>query len=801
MSSACNFASKVLNYMGDMENKAITGSEEVVIPQQAKTYKMIAFRGKVVFPGQAVHFDLVRDKSYAAISHAVESGESVFLVAQKRATMVNPAPQDIYRVGVLATIKQVQRLPGDAMRVVFIAGRRMQIDSYVSLTPYFEVTLKEYEYEQDDPVYFEAVKRRLDEQFKEYRRIDTKMPGDVLSTLSVDDGERFVATIANYIFTDDAEKQNVLQTKTLSAQYEQILTVLTRETEIRAIEKRITAKVRQSIDKNQKEYYVREQIRALKQEIGEDADEIDELRDKLNALKESIPDYAYEKAEKEISRLEKMNPSTPEATVSRSYIELILEMPWNKSTKDEISLDRARKVLNEDHYGLEKVKERILEYLAVYKLTNNLKSPILCFVGPPGVGKTSIVRSIARAAGKELVSMSLGGIRDEAEIRGHRRTYVAALPGRIISGIRQAGVNNPVFLLDEIDKMTADMHGDPASALLEVLDPNQNYNFKDNYLDMPYDLSSVMFVTTANSLDPLPPALLDRLEVIELSGYTYEEKLQISKRYLKPKEMEANGLSNIKVDMSDSVIMNVISSYTRESGVRNLEREIATIMRKIALRIVEQNEQPTSFKVTKKEVLEFLGPPKYKENAIADTDEIGAATGLAWTSVGGVTLNIEAVIIPGGKGEIKLTGSLGDVMKESCLAALSLVRSRADEYGIDRDEFVNNDIHLHFPEGATPKDGPSAGITIATALMSAFSKRPVAHDVTMTGEVTLRGRVLAIGGLKEKSLAAFRAGFKRLIIPKENEKDLADVPEEVKKKLEIILVDDIDKVFSAVLVK
>ena len=399
------------------------------------------------------------------------------------------------------------------------------------------------------------------------------------------------------------------------------------------------------------------------------------------------------------------------------------------------------------------------------------------------------------------MSMSLGGIRDEAEIRGHRRTYVAALPGRIISGIRQAGVNNPVFLLDEIDKMTADMHGDPASALLEVLDPNQNYNFKDNYLDMPYDLSSVMFVTTANSLDPLPPALLDRLEAIELSGYTYEEKLQISKRYLKPKEMEANGLGNIKVDMSDSVIMNVISSYTRESGVRNLEREIATIMRKIALRIVEQNEQPTSFKVTKKEVAEFLGPPKYKENAIADTDEIGTATGLAWTSVGGVTLNIVAVIIPGGKGEIKLTGSLGDVMKESCLAALSLVRSRADEYGIDRDEFVNNDIHLHFPEGATPKDGPSAGITIATALMSAFSKRPVAHDVTMTGEVTLRGRVLAIGGLKEKSLAAFRAGFKRLIIPKENEKDLADVPEEVKKKLEIILVDDIDKVFSAVLVK
>lgn len=783
-----------------MDNKAFTDTEEEQVMQPVKTYKMIPFRGKVVFPGQAVHFDLVRDKSYNAIIQAAEASESVFLVAQKRATMVNPAPQDIYRVGVLASIKQVQRLPGDALRVVFTAGRRMQIDSYVSITPYFEVTLKEYEYEPDDPLYFEAVKRRLDEQFREYRRIDTKMPGDILSSLSVDDGERFVSTIAGYIFSSDSERQNVLQMKTLSAQYEEILNVLTRETEIRAIEKKISAKVRQNIDKNQKEYYLREQIKALKEELGEDADEIDELREKLAGMKDALPEYAYEKAEKEISRLEKMSPSTPEATVSRSYIELILDMPWTKATEDDIALDRARKVLAEDHYGLEKVKERILEYLAVYKLTNNLKSPILCFVGPPGVGKTSIVRSIARAAGKELVTMSLGGVRDEAEIRGHRRTYVAAMPGRIISGIRQAGVNNPVFLLDEIDKMTSDIHGDPASALLEVLDPNQNCNFKDNYLDMPFDLSHVMFVTTANSLDPIPPALLDRLEVIELSGYTYEEKLQIAKRYLKPKEIEANGLKNVKIDMSDSVIMNIITSYTRESGVRNLEREIATVMRKIALKIVEQKDTPSSFKVTKKETAEFLGPPKYKESAVTDTDEIGTATGLAWTSVGGVTLNIEAMIIPNGKGELRLTGSLGDVMKESCLAALSLVRSRAEQFGIDPDAFVKNDIHLHFPEGATPKDGPSAGITIATALMSAFSQRKVAHDVTMTGEITLRGKVLAIGGLKEKSLAAFRAGFKRLLIPRENEKDLSDVPAEVKAKLDIILVDNIDKVFAEVLV-
>ncbi len=782
------------------DNKYSYDTEGQQVVQHAQTYKMIAFRGKVVFPGQAVHFDLVRDKSYTAISQAVESGESVFLVAQKRATMVNPAPQDIYRVGVLATIKQVQRLPGDAMRVVFIAGRRMQIDSYVSLTPYFEVTLKEYEYEPDDPMYFEAVKRRLDEQFREYRRIDTKMPGDVLSALSVDDGERFVSTIAGYIFTSDSEKQTVLQTKTLSEQYEQILTVLTRETEIRAMEKRITAKVRQNIDKNQKEYYIREQIHVLKEELGEDADEIDELREKLAELKDSMPKAAFEKAEKEISRLEKMNPTTPEASVSRSFIDLLLAMPWNVATETELSLDHARKVLAEDHYGLEKVKTRILEYLAVYKLTHNLKAPVLCFVGPPGVGKTSIVRSIARAANRELVTMSLGGIHDEAEIRGHRRTYVAAMPGRIISGIKSAGVNNPVFLLDEIDKMTADIHGDPASALLEVLDPNQNYNFKDNYLDVPFDLSNVMFVTTANSLDPLPPALLDRLEVIELSGYTYEEKLQIAKRYLKPKETDANGLSDIKIEMSDSVISHIISAYTRESGVRNLEREIATCMRKIALKVVESKEPPLSVKVTKKDVAEFLGPAKYKDESGIEQDEVGVATGLAWTSVGGVTLTIEAAIISGGKGELKLTGSLGDVMKESCQAALSLVRSRASEYGVPENAFNENDVHLHFPEGATPKDGPSAGITIATALMSAFSKRKVAHDIAMTGEVTLRGKVLAIGGLKEKSLAAFRAGCKRLIIPRENEKNLADIPDEVKQKVKIIPVDNIDQVFSAVLV-
>ena len=782
-----------------MDNSAFTDMSEDLL-RTVKTYKMIVSRGKVVFPGQTVSYDLTHDRSYNAVSQAVESGERVFLVTQKRLSMMNPAPQDIYRVGVLAAIKTVQRLPGDGMRVVFIAERRMQIVNYVSISPYYEVTLKDYDYEDEDPLYLEAVKRRLDEQFREFRRIDTKIPGDVLGTVSVNDCENLVSMLTGYLFNTDTERQNILQMQKLSEQLEQILTVIVKETEIRALEKKVTAKVRQNIDKNQREFYIREQIKVLKDEIGEGADDTDELRERLAAHKDEMPETAYKKAEKEISRLDKMNPSTPEATVARAYIDLILEMPWNKYTEDNIELDKARKILNEDHYGLEKVKERILEYLAVYKLTGNFKAPILCFVGPPGVGKTSVVRSIARAAGKELVTMSLGGIHDEAEIRGHRRTYVAAMPGRIINGIRQAGVNNPVFLLDEIDKLTADMHGDPSSALLEVLDPNQNDHFKDNYLDMPYDLSNVMFVTTANSLEPIHPALLDRLEVIELSGYTYEEKLQIAKKYLKPKQIEANGLSGVKVDMSDSVIMNIITSYTRESGVRNLEREIATVMRKIALKSVEQKQPLQQFKVTKKEVAEFLGPQKYRDVTSTETDEVGVATGLAWTSVGGVTLTIEAAVISGGKGEIKLTGSLGDVMKESCYTALSLVRSHAEEYGIDQKVFTENDIHLHFPEGATPKDGPSAGITVATALMSAFSHKKVARDVTMTGEVTLRGKVLAIGGLKEKSLAAFRAGFKRLIIPRENVKDLPDVPEEVKKKLTIIPVENIGEVFSAVLI-
>lgn len=764
------------------------------------TYKMITLRGKVVFPGQVIHFDFVRERSLSAILDVLNEGLEVFLVNQKRASTVTPAPQDIYRVGTLAKIKQVQRLPGGGKRVLFSAQRRMKIDSYVAIKPYFEVVLKDFPYAPNpDPIYFEALSRQLEEHFTAFRKFDTKMPGDVMSSANVSEPESFVCDLARYVVPNEVEQQNLLEMETVCEQYDYLNELLAKEIEIRTVEKRISTKVRENIDKSQREYYLHEQIKAIKDELGEDVDEVELYKQKAEELKLSVPEFVYEKAVKEISRFEKMNPSSPDANVSRTYLELLLEMPWTSSSEDNIDLKAARKILDTDHYGMDKVKERIIEYLAVYKLTGNFKSPILCFVGAPGVGKTSIVKSIARAMGRKLATMSLGGVRDEAEIRGHRRTYVAALPGRIISSIRQVNINNPVFLLDEIDKTSSDFRGDPASALLEVLDPNQNNAFKDNFLEVPFDLSKTMFVTTANTLDTIPAPLLDRMEVIELSGYTQEEKLQIAKRYLKPKQIEANGLSDYKVEIPDASITAIISQYTRESGVRNLERCIATVARKIAVQIADGSN--TSFKILKKDLPAYLGAPKYKDVTVDTNDEVGLATGLAWTAVGGVTLPIEVALISGGKGEIKLTGSLGDVMKESCMTALTLVRVRADEYGIDRKMFTDYDIHVHFPDGATPKDGPSAGITISTALMSAFSGRKIAHDVAMTGEVTLRGKVFPIGGLKEKSLAAYRAGIKRLIIPEENRKDVFELPDEIKNNIKIIYADNIDTVFANALVK
>lgn len=785
--------------MDEFNFGSMAGESGASVAAQLPTYKMIALRGVVVFPGQTVHFEIGRDKSMAALERAASEREKIFLVAQKDKEVANPSEKDIYRVGVLARIQQIIKLPNDTARVLVTGLERMTIGEYVSYSPYFEVTLAPFEVKPDNADDVAAIKKAVMDQIEEFSGFDHKIPKENIALISSQDSEKAVAAAASSIFDSDADKQDLLETNSLYGQLEKIYARLVNLCEILAAEKRIAARVRESVDKNQKEYYLREQIKAIHAELGDDEEEIETFRQK--AAEKNLPDYAVEKLEKELARMSKMAPTSPEAGVIRTYVEWMLDLPWSESTSDPIDLDKAEEVLDEDHYGLEKVKERIIEYLAVHSLSGNLKGAVLCFVGPPGVGKTSIVSSIARAAGRKLVQMSLGGVRDEAEIRGHRRTYIGAMPGRILSGMKTAGVNNPVFLLDEIDKMSSDFRGDPASAMLEVLDPNQNNAFKDHYLEMPYDLSKTMFVCTANTLDTIPAPLLDRMEVIELSGYTYEEKLQIAKRYLFPKQLEANGMKAGSVTIPDDVMNEIIAGYTRESGVRNLEREIATVIRKLAVKAVKNKNEKSSFTVTHDDLAVYLGPAKYKNNVKNELDSVGLVTGLAWTSVGGVTLNIEVALIPGGKGEITLTGNMGDVMKESAHIALSLVRSRADRYSVPKEKFTENDIHVHIPEGATPKDGPSAGITLATAMLSALSSKKVSRDVAMTGEITLLGRVLAIGGLKEKSLAAFRSGVKTLIIPKENEKDVADIPNEVKDHVEIKLVSEIDEVFALAIVE
>lgn len=784
--------------MDELNLDNILEGEKAVMPK-ISAYKMVALRGVVVFPTQTLHFDVGRDKSMLALERAKADNENIFLVAQKEASVSNPSEKDIYRVGVIARIQQIIKLPNETARVMVTGLERMVIDNYVSTFPCFEVALSPFATVDSNEDDVKAVKHAISDQLESFLKLDHKIPKENLPLLKTDDTEKFIAAASAFVFEKDADRQDLLETNNVYEQLEKIYTRLVALCEILAAEKRIALKVRESVDKNQKEYYLREQIKAIHSELGDDEEEIEQFRKK--AAEKNLPDYAVEKLEKELGRMDKMSPTSPEAGVIRTYVEWMLDLPWNESTTDPIDLVKAEEVLNEDHYGLNKVKERIIEYLAVHSLSGNLKGAILCFVGPPGVGKTSIVSSIARAAGRKLVQMSLGGVRDEAEIRGHRRTYIGAMPGRILSGMKTAGVNNPVFLLDEIDKMSSDFRGDPASAMLEVLDPNQNSQFKDHYLEIPYDLSKTMFVCTANTLDTIPAPLLDRMEVIELSGYTYAEKLQIAKRYLFPKQLKANGMKEGSVTVPDSVMNEIISGYTRESGVRNLEREIATVIRKIAVKVVKENKKDKVFKVRTSDLATYLGPAKYKDNLKNEDDAVGLVTGLAWTSVGGVTLNIEVALIPDGKGEITLTGNMGDVMKESARTALSLVRSRSKRYNIDKEMFTSYDIHIHIPEGATPKDGPSAGITLATAILSALTGKKVSRDIAMTGEITLLGKVLAIGGLKEKSLAAYRSGVKTLIIPKENGKDISEIPEEVKKSVEILLVSKIDEVFDAAIIK
>ncbi|HQL37268.1 MAG TPA: endopeptidase La, partial [Bacillota bacterium] len=732
---------------------------------------------------------------------AMINDQLIFLVTQKDAHTDLPTVEDFYEVGTISKIKQLLKLPGDTIRVLVEGINRAEIKDIISEDTYFLVDVLEHQdIQMSGDLELEALRRSVMEVFDEYIKANPKVAPETLITVSdIEDASRFADVIASNLTIKIEEKQEILSLFDVKERMEKIFEILSRELEILEIERKINSRVRKQIDKSQKEYYLREQLKAIQRELGEKeghAEEIEQYSEKLSKL--DVPDEVREKVEKELDRLSKMSQGSPEVGVTRTYLDWIFDLPWNTLTEDNLDIKNARKVLDEDHYGLKKVKERVLEYMAIRQLSNNMKGPILCLVGPPGVGKTSIARSIARAMGRKFARMSLGGVRDEAEIRGHRRTYIGAIPGRIIYSIKQAGSRNPLFLFDEIDKLASDFRGDPASALLEVLDSEQNKEFRDHYLELPFDLSKVMFLTTANSTDTIPPALLDRMEVIYISGYTEEEKLHIAADYLVPKQIKEHSLKDDSVSISEAVIRAVINGYTREAGVRNLEREIANIIRKCATQIVENNKKRV--KVTPGNLKKYLGIQKYRHDLINQKNEIGVVTGLAWTSVGGDTLFIEVSVMPG-TGKLELTGHLGDVMKESARAGLSYIRSRCEEFGIDKEFTKNTDIHIHVPEGATPKDGPSAGITMTTALVSALARIPVYRDVAMTGEVTLRGRVLPIGGLKEKVLAAKRAGIKKVILPYENEKDIEEIPDTVKKNMTFVLVSDMDEVLSHALIR
>lgn len=769
--------------------------------EDIKRLPLLPLRGLSIFPYMVLHFDVGREKSIRALEEAMINDQLIFLVTQKDAHTDLPTVEDFYEVGTISKIKQLLKLPGDTIRVLVEGINRAEIRDIISEDAFFLVDVLEHQDVQlSGDLELEALRRSVMEVFDEYIKANPKVAPETLITVSdIDDASRFADVIASNLTIKIEEKQEILSLFDVKERMEKIFEILSRELEILEIERKINSRVRKQIDKSQKEYYLREQLKAIQRELGEKeghGEEIEQYTEKLSKLE--VPDEVKEKVEKELDRLSKMSQGSPEVGVTRTYLDWIFDLPWNTLTEDNLDIKNARKVLDEDHYGLKKVKERVLEYMAIRQLSNNMKGPILCLVGPPGVGKTSIARSIARAMGRKFARMSLGGVRDEAEIRGHRRTYIGAIPGRIIYSIKQAGSRNPLFLFDEIDKLASDFRGDPASALLEVLDSEQNKEFRDHYLELPFDLSRVMFLTTANSTDTIPAALLDRMEVIYISGYTEEEKLHIAADYLVPKQIKEHSLKDENVIISEAVIRAVINGYTREAGVRNLEREIANIIRKCATQIVENNKKRV--RVTPGNLKKYLGIQKYRHDLINQKSEIGVVTGLAWTPVGGDTLFIEVSVMPG-TGKLELTGHLGDVMKESARAGLSYIRSRCEEFGIDKEFTKNTDIHIHVPEGATPKDGPSAGITMTTALVSALAKIPVHRDVAMTGEVTLRGRVLPIGGLKEKVLAAKRAGIKKVILPYENEKDVEEIPDTVKKNMTFVLVSDMDEVLSHALIR
>ena len=759
--------------------------------QRFESLPVVPLRGRVAFPNVTVSFDVGRLVSLTAVKNATENGSRMFLCAQKDAELAEIKFEDMYTVGTVAQLKQVNRLPGNTIRITVQGLYRAAVRKIDLIDGAFVADVDEIKPVHGEEALEEAYFRTAKSVMRELGVTDTRISKDTQSALDrCGDPEEFVNIAAHNLNIRLEKKQEILECERVVDRLRKIDAVLNDELEITRLEKKINSMVRQNIDKNQKEYYLREQIKAIHTELGDDEEEKEELEKKIKAKK--MPEEVEQKALKELSRMDKMQTSSPDYNVLRVYLDWLIDLPWSENTEDTENLKDAVKILNDDHYGLEKIKERITEYLAVLKLTNGLNAPILCLVGPPGVGKTSIASSVARALGRKFVRMSLGGVKDESEIRGHRKTYIGAMPGRIINGIKQSGSSNPVFLLDEIDKLSSDMRGDPASALLEVLDPAQNATFRDRYLEVPYDLSKVLFITTANGLETIPRPLLDRMEVIELNGYTQEEKCEIAKRYLVPKKSDANGLKKGQISFDTKALKAIIAGYTLEAGVRNLERKIDAVCRKVAVKVAEGDE--TAVKITAENIEEFLGAKRYEGDKPLDGDEVGAATGLAWTAVGGTTLTIEVSAMHG-KGDILLTGKLGDVMKESARAAITYIRSNSQSYGLENEIFENTDIHVHVPEGATPKDGPSAGITMATAILSAFTKKPVKKSVAMTGEITLRGKVLPIGGLKEKALAAYRIGVKDVIIPADNRKDLEEIPENIRSKLNFIPVTDVDAVF------
>jgi ATP-dependent Lon protease len=766
----------------------------------AAVFPLLPLRELIVFPHEVYPIFVGRHKSIKALEEAEARKRPILLAAQKDAKVSEPGPDDIYTTGTLGVVVQLLRLPDGTVKALLEGKKRARIVRWVTDNPFFQVEIEEVPEVCERTTEVEALMRSVNSTFDNYVRLNKKVPPEmVTSVAAIDDPGYLADKLVGHLGIKLEDKQALLESTNPAERLEKILGYMRSELEILEVEKRIRTRVKKQMEKTQKEYYLNEQMRAIQKELGEKDEfknEIQELEEKLRQKKMSAE--AREKCEREIKKLKMMSPMSAEATVVRNYLDWFLSLPWYEYTEDKLDIKEAERVLEEDHYGLDKVKERILEYLAVQTLVGQLKGPIMCLVGPPGVGKTSLGKSIARATGRKFVRVSLGGVRDEAEIRGHRRTYIGALPGKVIQSMRKAGSGNPVFLLDEVDKMSTDFRGDPSAALLEVLDPEQNCSFNDHYLDVDYDLSKVMFITTANTLDRIPRPLQDRMEIIRIPGYTESEKLNIAKKYLIKKQREANGLKDENIEFSDKALLGLIRHYTREAGVRNLEREIAAVCRKVAVEVIK-TDRDAHVKVTQSTLAKYLGPRRFRYGLAETEPQIGVATGLAWTEMGGELLSVEVTIVRG-RGKLTVTGQLGGVMQESAQAAMSYVRSRAEALGLEPDFYRTVDIHIHIPEGSIPKDGPSAGITLATALVSALCRVPVRNDLAMTGEITLRGRVLPIGGLKEKVLAAHRGGIKTVLIPKENQKDVQDIPAPVLKNLTLIEVEHMDEVLRCALV-